>query len=446
MSRLVVSLLLLVAMPLGAAPAVRDFAYQAPLDPADEAMQRVELPLDLLLVLTRADFGDLAVFNAQGEPLPHSVLQTPAKNIPMTRELPFHEFSRYLERHSRTVTTREQNVEAGAVTELETTETLAIKAERNDYLVELAAGDQPVAFDRLELEWRHQPAAQLLELQVEAGNDLDDLRVIDARKSLTNRESDDPGWRSVEGIPRHAKYLRLRPLDGVDSFELLRVTGHYTESIPAPRLVDEVAVQAVKDDTGSYYRRELPAAIKPEAVRIVPADNLGVVVGDLYVLWSGLKTPRLVQAGFRQHDISGAEVRPSRPIDLPRRALSEIRFTSKTALDEAPRVELLYPQYEVIFLGDGNLPYSLAWGNYDSAAPVSGLFELLDGGPRDAHETSLPVDLGKPRLAGGIERLRPRATLPWLKWLLWVLLVAAVLITGRMALRLYRDMNSGETA
>ncbi|MCP4390443.1 MAG: DUF3999 domain-containing protein, partial [Gammaproteobacteria bacterium] len=34
------------------------------------------------------------------------------------------------------------------------------------------------------------------------------------------------------------------------------------------------------------------------------------------------------------------------------------------------------------------------------------------------------------------------ATLPWKKWLLWALLVMAALVTGRMAFRLYREMNS----
>jgi len=445
MYRFACLLLLAIALPLGAAPATRDFAYQAPLEPDDAPLQRVELPLDVLLALTRADFGDLAVFNAAGKPLPHSVVKTPATRVPMTRDLPFHEFSRYLKQHSRTVTTREQNLEPGTVTELETTETLAIKSERRDYLIELTADDRPLAYDRLQLEWRHQPASQLLELQLEAGNDLDDLRVIDSRKSLANQQSSDPGWRSIDNIPAQARYLRLRPLDSVDSFELLRVSGFYTQSIPAPRLVDGVAVQTREDDTGSYYFCELPSAVKPEAMRIVPADEHSIVVGDLYVLWEGLPAQRLVQANFRQHNIAGDEVRPSQPIDLPRRALSELRFTSKTALGEAPRVELLYAQYEVIFLGDGNSPYSLAWGNRDSKAPLSGLFELLDGDSQDAHEKSRQVGLGSPRPAGGIERLQAQTTLPWLKWLLWALLVTAVLVTGRMALRLYREMNSAGT-
>ncbi len=446
MSRLTLLVLLAIALPLAAAPATRDFAWQAPLDPAEDSLQRVELPLDVVLALTRPDLGDLAVFDAQGKPLPHSVLQTPASEMPMTRELPFHEFTRYLEQHSRIVTTREQNLEPGAVTERETTETQAIKSERHDYLIELSADDRQFDYQRLELEWRHQPASRLLELEIEAGDELDRLRVVQQRKSLTNRESGDPGWRSIENIPSRTRYLRLRPLDGIDSFELLRVTGHYTESRPAPRVTQVVDVESFEDDSGSYYRFMLPSAVKPVAMRILPADSHAIIAGDLYALWDGVENKRLLRADFRQHNIDSEGVSPSQPLALPRRALGEIRFTSKTGLDAPPRVELLYPRYEVVFLGDGNPPYSLAWGNRDSEAQISGLVELLDGDLLDAHRNSRAVALGDPRPAGGPARLEARSSLPWLKWLLWALLLAAVLITGRMAMRLYREMNTADSA
>ena len=44
--------------------------------------------------------------------------------------------------------------------------------------------------------------------------------------------------------------------------------------------------------------------------------------------------------------------------------------------------------------------------------------------------------------AGGTERLKPTPALPWKKWLLWALLIGAALLTGRMALKLYREMNA----
>lgn len=447
MARLTISLLLLsISLPLGAAPVLRDFAYQAPLEPAGQPLQRVELPLEVMLALTRGDLGDLAVFDLHGKPLPHSVISTPGGEVRKTLDLPFHEFSRFLERHSRTVTTREQNLEPGTVTERETTETLAVRSRRSDYLIELVPGEARHAFQRLELEWRHQPTDQLLELQVEAGNELDRLRVIQRRKTLTNRESDDAGWRSIDEIPGGAKYLRLKAHQGIESFELIRVTGHYRESLAAPRLEQVLAAAPFEDDSGRYYRVSLPSAVQPESLRIVPADDHSVIAGDLYAIRDGLENKRLIAGGFRQHNISGDGVRPSPPIELPRHGLTEIWFTTKTELARAPRVELVYPQFEVIFLGDGNEPYSLAWGNHESSARVSGLAELLDGDLQDAWRNSVRVAIGPRQSAGGPARLEPPTVLPWMKWLLWAMLIAAALITGRMAMRLYREMNSADSA
>jgi hypothetical protein len=438
-------LLAATALPLAAAPKPGDYAFQATLEQAEQPLQRVVLPLDILLTLTRADLGDIAVFNAQNRALPRSILRTPRGEDRNTLDLPFHEFGRFLERHSRTVTTREQNLEPGTVTERETTETLAVRSRRSDYLIELAPGDERQDFDRLELEWRHEPADQLLELQVEAGDELDRLRVIQSRKSLTGRESDDAGWRSIDGIPRNAKYLRLKAREGIESFELLRVTGLYRETRPAATLEYELGTAAFEDESGNYYRAGLPSTVQPEALRIVPADDHSVIEGDLYALREGQRDKRLIRRGFRQHNIAGEGIRPSPAIALPGHGLAEIRFTTRTELAREPRVALIYPQYEVIFLGDGNPPYRLAWGNHESAAYASGLGGLLDGDLRDAREDSVAVGLGSTREAGGSARLRAPVELPWMKWLLWTLLIAAALVTGRMALRLYREMNSTDS-
>lgn len=446
MSRLASSLLLAsISLPLGAAPAARDYAFQATLDPADRPLQRIELPLEVMLALTRNDLGDLAVFNVHGKPLPCSIVRAPETRIPAVLELPFHEFSRFLERNSKTVTTREQNLEPGALTERETTETVAVQSRRSDYLIELAPDNQRHTFTRLELEWRHQPADQLLELRLEAGNELDHLRVIQQRKSLANRESDDANWRSIDNLPRDTKYLRLEPLDGIESFELLRVTGHYVETRPAPRLEHELLPAAVEDDAARLYHFRMPSAVQPVSLRIVPADEHSVIDGDLYALWDGLREKRLLRHDFRQHNISAEGVRPSPAIQLPRQRLTEVWFSSKTELSSAPRVALVYPQFEVIFLGDGNEPYSLAWGNRDSESRATGLAGLLSGDLQDARENSVAVGLGPTRQAGGPARLEAPFALPWLKWLLWAILIAAALVTGRMAMRLYREMNTGDS-
>ena len=418
-----------------------DYAYKARLGAAEQALQRVELPIDIILSLTRSDLADLAVFNIRDKRVPHALIPRPGTVIDHRPELSFHEFDRYLQQNSRTVTTREQNQQENSLSELETTETVAVQSVRKDYLIELAVDEKIPDFDRLELTWNHEPASQLLEVRVEAGNELDKLRVIKSRKSLTNQESKDLDWRSINGIPRNKKYLRITPVNEVTRFELLSVRGHYREFEEAPVLTYPLEPIVSEEDTGRFYMFEFPSVVRADAMRIVPTDANRVIKGNLYGVWGKAEDRRHIRTGYRQHNLLNDDVKPSKPIGLPRRKYKSIWFTAEADLFEPPRVELIYPQYELIFLGDDNGPYTLAWGNHESKGPTTDLTGMLKGSLKQAQQQSELVTVGAIQESGGPSRLAPQPTLPWKKWLLWTLLILAAIVTGRMALRLYHEMS-----
>jgi len=443
MPRLVAALMLSVlASQVQAAAEIQDYAFQAAISDSDQKLQRVELPLAVILDLTSPSLGDLAVFNADGKQMPHSVALTPDTVFERELELPFHKFDRFLQQQTRTVTTREQNQQQDSISELETTETIAVQSVRNDYLIELAPDGENRRFDRLELQWQHEPASQILEVRIEAGNALDRMRGI-RRKSLTNNESGDPDWRSIKSIPAGNKYLRLTPVNDVTRFELSAVTGHYREKQAAPILVHEITPELVADESGEFYFFEFPSAVAAASMRIIPGDDHSIIAGDLFASYHAEPDKRrLLERGFRQHNITDDEVKPSRHFNIERLQAANIWFSSSSALDSPPRVALGYPQYEVVFLGDGNGPYRLAWGSHATHTVSANLGELLDGSLRDTQQRGELVQLGSTGEAGGISRLSPETTLPWKKWLLWALLVLAAIVTGRMAYRLYGEMNA----
>jgi len=438
-------LLLLLIGPAGAATTQQDYAYQALLSETDQPLQRIELPLDVLLALTDARLSDLAVFNVHGKQLPHAVMRTPEVVSEHKLVLPFHEFSSFRRQHSKIVTTREQSQQQGSISELQTTQTIPVQSVRKDYLIELAPAADTPGFDRIELQWAHEPAEQLLELKVEVGNELDNLRVIKRRKTLTNQASDDNTWRSISGIPRNQKYMRLSPVNTVTRFELQQVRGYYQKTGQAPRLTYQIEPSLSQQEQGEFFFFEFPAAVNAESMRIIPSASHSVVNGDLYAGMAEFDTRQRIYSGFSQHNIDDDEVQPSKPIKLPRRNFNKIWFSLNPDSTTPPRVELSYPQYEVIFLGDDNGPYTLAWGNYENTVPVTDLTGLLEGNLQQARQRGTQVSLLTVEESGGMSRLAPQAELPWQKWLLWALLVAAVLVTGRMSLSLYREMNSPQS-
>jgi hypothetical protein len=439
--------LLSLLIPTTAISAQSDFAYQASLGEVDQPLQRVPLSLEIILALTRADLGDIAVFNAQGKQQVHTIMRAPKPIREFSRTLAFHEFSRFRRQHSKTVTTREQNQQAGSLSELKTTQTVPVQTLRKDYLIELVeplglADDESTPnFERIDLQWTHEPADQILELKVEAGNALDDLHVIKPRKSLTNLESSDQGWRSIEGIPSGYRYLRLTPLNNITRFELQRVDGHTREIGTAPDLRHHIKTELIVDDETGYYSIPFLSRVNADSIRIIPASSNSVITGKLYASWDDADTKVLIKGKFRQHNIENADIRPSEPIKLSSRPFRSIAFTSTVAVAEAPTIELIYPQYELLFLGDGNGPYSLAWGNHESSGPVSDLSAILQGSLQQAQQDAGLVRLGTIEESGGQARLTPQPELPWKKWLLWTLLILAVIVTARMASKLYREMN-----
>ncbi len=444
MRRSVPTLLLLCAAAFAADASLDDFAYQARIAERDEPLQRVELPLELLLDLTREDLADVAAFNADGKRLPHSIARVPEHRRETDLSLAFHEFGNFQQRQAKIVTARRQSRDGDSIAELETTEAVPVQTRREEYLVDLRPDENAPRFDRLELEWRHEPADQWLELTVMSGNEIDKLRILHRRKRLSNHDSGDPAWRSIDGLPAGHRYLLLTPTNRVEQFVLQKVTGHYAEIDPPATLAHRVDVVRIDENGTTYYRFDFPSAIRADGLRIIPGDAHSVISGDLYATWADLEERRRIVRGFRQHNIDSAEVRPSDPIALPQYRYSQLWFTSDRPLTRMPHVVLEFAQYEVVFLGDGVKPYRLAWGNYASKARHAELDALLDGDRRDSRERGTPATLGPVESAGGPARLTPKAALPWQKWLLWALLIAAAALTGRMALRLYREMNAAE--
>lgn len=445
MPRSAVSLLLAFAAAFAAEASIDEFAWQAPIAARDEPLQRVELPLEVVLALTRDDLGDVAVFNAAGKRLPHAVGRTPGQRRELTMALPFHEFSRFQQQQAKIVTARRQAREGDAFAELETTETVPVQTRQEEFLIDLRADADAPRFDRIELDWRHQPADQWLELSVLSGSAIDELRMLNRRKRLSNRDAGEPDWRSLGEVPAGHRYLLLSPATRVASFELLGATGHYTKTEPPPTFVHRVEVERIDENGTTFYRFDYPARVRAERLRLVPGDPHSVIGGDLYATWQGADERRLIVRDFRQHNIDSREVRPSEPILLPQRRYDQFWITTNEPPAQLPRVEFEYARYEVVFLGDGEMPYRLAWGNYASDGGSAELESLLDGERRDARERSVLASLGPAEIAGGAERLAAKPRLPWQKWLLWALLIAAAAVTGRMAFVLYREMNPADS-
>ncbi len=427
-----------ISASLASAPVIDDFAFRAEIAPASQALQHLDLPLELLLNVTRADLGDIAVFDADGKTLPHLIRKPPAQVLREQIELQFHAFDSFHRQNAKIVTIREQNQQDGKLSEKQTTETIENHLLKQDYLIELPGHPR---VNKLELNWTQEPANQLLQVKLEVGNELDKLRTFDQRKTLSNLNPDTPEWRLIKNIPQNQKYLRITAPDNIKRFELLQVIGHY-QKIPAkPKLWHEVELSRQTIDNIEYQSFDSPSAAIPGALRIVPRLPHSSISGSLYASKDEFRHKRRIRSYFQQHNITSSEVKPNQPIRLPNQHYQHWWITLEPQTDQPPKLEFAYPLSELLFLGNGNSPYSLAWGNYLSQGQTSNLARLLDSNLSQSENRGVKTNLVSIRSAGGPGRLTPETKLPWKKWLLWMLLVLAAVITGGMAIGLYREMN-----
>ncbi len=415
-----------------------DYAYRAELTESPDQLQRVELPIDVLINLTSHQLQDIAVFDYSGKALPHTVQKALQQNIKKEADLTFHVFDRFQKQHSKIITKREQSEQDGELTSLETTQTVETQQRRQDYLIELP--NSPSITD-LELGWIQQPTNQLLQVKLEVGTNLDNLRSIDNNKVISNVNPSAPEWRFIRNIPRGQKYLRITVANNIESFELKRVTGHYQERQAQRKLWHSVETAPTNIEKKSYLNFKTPSVVIPGALRLTPAEPYSAIRGNLYASQSDFEHKQSVSSRFYQHNIEADEVKPSQPITLPNRQYQQWWLSLDQQPETMPSIELAYPIYELIFLTNGSGPYTLAWGNYQSQPQTSNLADITTADLNQNEQRGKLVSLKTMQVGGGTARLAAESELPWKQWALWALLILAALVTGRMAYGLYREMG-----
>jgi len=417
------------------------FAYQAVVTESTQALQRVELPVEILLAATRADLGDVVVFDASGKSLPSWIRKAVIAESQVRYELPIYLFNTYQQNRSKTITTREQNQDQGALSESTTTETVPIDEALQDYIIGLPETNLDLEIQSIELKWAHEPADQLLRLRVDVGNDLDNWRTIQGNKSLTNQNSENAEWRTIGAIPAGEKYLRLTPINSIRSFEITRAIGTYHQKAGERKIWHQLGELQKTPGQPGYFSFEMPSPVPVLELKLIPGEQQSLISGVLHASQQGFNQNRLIDSNIQQHNFTGSEIEPNKPIKLPVQHYVNWWFKPNQQPDSAPWAEIAFPVYELIFLGNDNIPYTLAWGNHESDAPANELINLLSTDQQKQPPSQL-VQLGSRQIAGGESRLSPQAKLPWLKWLLWLLLAGALVTTGKMAASLIRDMKA----
>ncbi len=182
---MLVSLGCLLAATVGAAPPSKnDYPSGMPVRASyAQPMIEIVLPDDVYRVVTRADLGDLRVFNADGMPVPHAFCAAPSSAAPQVTEKALQVF--VLRGRDQIYTDGSRvAVETPSGTRVNVEESAAPAPEVVSGLIHIIDARDTQPLRAIRFDWRSPDGASEVKVRIEASDDLDQWQTIVPRKHV----------------------------------------------------------------------------------------------------------------------------------------------------------------------------------------------------------------------------------------------------------------------
>jgi len=410
-----------------------DFARASVLPAAESPVaQRSSIPQDVYEWVLRDDLGDVRVLNGAGDELPYA-FRVPAGAEDDTEWVPLPLFPLPASGPS-TEGAPAVNIELGQGGAVVAVHGATTQTERAGYLIDASSYRTPV--QEIEVAWSGPARDFLVETSVAASDDLNAWRTVVPSATLAWLQTGGQ-WVKLDRIElpgTRAKYLKIDMADDA-SLRLERVSVRSKEATAPAREWKEL--QGVAADGGFEF----------DTGGRFPVDRLAVELErPTYLVEARLFSRPNAEVGWRDrgaHTFYRAAAGDAfAASDAAAYDVSRDRFwrVQLARIGDVPRLRIGWVPHELVFLVQGEGPYTLAYGRADidgNEWPIRDLLQRLD---RGADLDSLPlVAAGAPVMSGGPERLEPAPEpLDWRTLLLWAVLVIGVLVVGGLAVRLLR--------
>jgi len=448
--RMTFFLLIILCAPIYAGqPIPDDFAYGLSLTPETEsAIYAFTLPESVYLHITRADLGDMRVFNRQGEPVPY-LLRRPEISSQSVAPvmLPFFpiyadmgkkggEFSFQLSSdgrgsilsiHANTGTQPGENVKA--------------------YIIDASATDR--AISELEADWRNEGESFVTTVSVESGDDLTHWRTLVNAATLARLQYGEHRLdqnRIVLPV-RRAKYLRISWSAGRQGVELTKLKALFSPITSEPDR-SEIAISGTAAKDRHYsYEFDLKGLFPADRINLILPQRNSLTQAVLKSRANSKEEWKIRHRGLFYNLIVEDNALNNAPVSLTP-AISDRYWRLET--DDSggmgsgiPLLKISWIPHNLVFLARGEAPFQLAYGSAKIKSPEASMDRLFDNiGKNQTHLIKKAIP-GNETEIGGADKLKPQEPpFPWKKFLLWAVLVVGVLILAWMAYFLYRQMNA----
>lgn len=447
--RNLLAILMIVALPAHA-EAPGDFAYAAQIEiSSQEALLWLELSPEVYEGTVRNDLGDLRVFNAAGEVVPHAFLPQSEGTKVLVAPLRVPLFPL---RGAAAVGLEGVDVKVDR-TGIQTRVTLrGREAGPRDsallgYLADLSELERPIG--ALLPVFSAQGGDLVTKLRVEGSDDLSHWTLVtDAAPMLRLASGGQKLERTrVELEPRKFKYLRLSWPGTIPAPELDSLSVELAPLMAPPPRAWKSATPIATEKSGEYAF-DLGGHFPVDRLRLnLPEAN---TVGSVQIL-SRAKPEhpwRPVTSGsvYRLRR-KGTEVRsPDLAFATTRAQYWLVRGDPRGGGlgSGSPGLDAGWLPQRLVFIARGAGPFQIAWGNRGARPAEYSVDTLIPGYRNEVALDQLAVPIGAARLGAAHELAGDAATrerFDWRRALMWASLVLGVAVLARMAFVLVRKMS-----
>ena len=427
----------------------RDFAYGIPLSfSGQDALYQIVLPFSVYQKTIRNDLGDLRVFNAQGEVVPHMLRLTEPGSTPQAifRELAFFPLLATTPNGLDQLSVNVKRDAAGTVIDIGSKDLATLNSRVAGYLVDASLLTQAV--QALQLEWTDVNNNYVGALHIEVSDDLKHWNTIvqDAPLASLQFGGHSLVQKRIEFPAQHARYLRLSWSSEHSVLNLTRITAELSGThIETPLVWTKVKDGVITDNIGEY-QFDLGAHIPVQRIRMeLPQINTLVQAGfysKAHINDAWRETNSVILYKLRS---AGQELRnPDITIITNNNRYWLVRIDQKGGGlgDGMPEMQVGWQPQQLMFLTRGNAPFQIAYGSREIKPATFQLQNLLQTTGDNAVPEIQFAQAGKPVVLGGDTLLDSIPdSLPLKKWILWAVLSMSVLLLGWMAYRLIQQMD-----
>ena len=428
-----------------------DFAWGIQLEPGTGSpLYQLPLPLAVYQGVSRADLGDLRLFNGKGHLLPHE-LSLPTLQLPgRERRQPVALFPLYGSREAD-LQLLSMRISRSNPAESMSLEQHQIQRTRDEvlrgYLLQLWQGDQRPAIQRLQLHWPEPPQGFIQRLKLEQSDDLDQWRPVAVPAVMADLAY--AGERLVKAEiqlnGQTQRFLRLTPAEGDMPLELSAIDAVMIDSSPAARPQEEAVIETIhRGEQAGEYLFEIPGPLPVNRMDLLPAEPNTLTRATLYsrattdAPWLRRSQGTIYRLLVQGTPLEQTALSVGRVNDRYWRLL--VDAAGGGLGEQKPLLRVSWIPHQLRFSARGEGPFLLAYGSVLAGPNPPG--SLLSGFSQSEQQrlVSEQITAGQAFALAGPAALTPQRVYDWKQWSLWGVLVLATLLLGWMAWTTLRQM------